>query len=49
MYGGTKRSYKQLFILLVSVLFNGLVWRGAHAAAAVTLPLPREEKRREKR
>jgi hypothetical protein len=45
MYGGTKRSYKQMFISLVSVLLNGLVWCGAHAAAAVALLLLlREEK-----
>jgi hypothetical protein len=45
MYGGTKRSYKQLFISLVSVLLNGLVWCGTHAAAAMApLLLLHEEK-----
>jgi hypothetical protein len=48
MYGGTKRSYKQLFISLVSKLSNGLVWCGTHAAAAVApLLLLREEKKGE--
>jgi hypothetical protein len=48
MYGGTKRSYKQLFISLVSVLLNDLIVRRSRGSGSGTVTAAAAKKKEER-